>query len=246
MSVKLFYETHGRFPTQQEFRLLKESAPPKLIPADNDAQGQFVKACQNGERDRVKELLQTHGTRLLQGQWNNYTGLCAAAQRGHMEIVKDLLDAKADPDFRAAAGRTPILFAAESGHFDVMNLLINRGATMFTAMDQQLESYFVSYMIRQAIIRRDVMAHFPSETLVNLVLEFLGLGSHRVRPHQPVVQYVPRENAPAPAGYAAAAAPGVPQAAAAAGQQVMPQQGQQVPMMHHPQQQWPAGGGAGQ
>jgi hypothetical protein len=64
------------------------------------------------------------------------------------------------------------------------------GATNFTYQDQQLESVFVSFMIRQGITRREVSTHLPVD-LANNVLAYLGMSRYRHRsierlmPHQP-------------------------------------------------------------
>ena len=95
--------------------------------------------------------------------------------------MKWLIEHGAKVDIRSHGNRTALLYAAESGHFDCMNLLIRNGATHFTYTDQQVESHFVSYTIRQSITRRELSYVIPSEEAAGLVLDYLGLGGQRVK-----------------------------------------------------------------
>eukprot|EP00461_Guttulinopsis_vulgaris_P003069 UN03070 len=113
---------------------------------------------------------------------NPPTALCAAAQGGHIDIMAFLLDNNASVDCRPPHNRTALLFASESGHFNAMNYLISRGATYFTYSDQQIESYYMSYTIRQSITRRELSYALPGDLLPGIVLDYLGLGGHRTRP----------------------------------------------------------------
>ena len=140
--------------------------------------------------------------------------LAAAAQANQYGVVEFLIESKADVNFRTGQQRLPILYAAESGHFQVMNLLIQNGATAFSSFDQQLESYFVSYLIRQGITKRELSAVIPNETAVYTILDYVGLGTQRkptaVQPQAPLVQGV---GDPAAMAAAAAAAAGAQAAA---------------------------------
>jgi ankyrin repeat protein len=51
-----------------------------------------------------------------------------AAENGHEEVVKLLLEKGADPNSQAYDGRTPLLFAADRGHEAVVRLLVKKGA----------------------------------------------------------------------------------------------------------------------
>ena len=50
--------------------------------------------------------------------------LCAASQSGHLEVVRLLLEAKADANAATFKGKTALLFAAENGHLEVVHLLL--------------------------------------------------------------------------------------------------------------------------
>jgi ankyrin repeat protein len=57
-----------------------------------------------------------------------YTGLMAAAQRGRADIVKLLLDRKADPNAAGRDGGTALMLAAENNQPEIVKLLLARGA----------------------------------------------------------------------------------------------------------------------
>jgi hypothetical protein len=54
--------------------------------------------------------------------------LYLAAQNGHADVAKLLLDASADRDKASNAGVTPLYIAAEKGHADIAKLLLDAGA----------------------------------------------------------------------------------------------------------------------
>jgi ankyrin repeat protein len=52
--------------------------------------------------------------------------LSCAAEYGHLEVVKSLLQAKAEVDAKANDGKTALELAQRKGHSDVFELLKNR------------------------------------------------------------------------------------------------------------------------
>lgn len=52
-----------------------------------------------------------------------------ACDRGHLEVVKLLLDRGADSDAKDAEGQTPLHYAASCGHQQVAELLLKQGAS---------------------------------------------------------------------------------------------------------------------
>jgi hypothetical protein len=213
MSVQLFFQTHGRFPTTDEFRLIRtfrQHQPLILFPTPQVLQDSlvftFVKAARAGNLAEMQQLMPQIADHpkcsldsypLIPAQPNNQenmvsispppqrftpTALCAAAQGDHVDVLAFLLDNNATVDLRPPHNRTALLFACESGHFNSMNFLISRGATYFTYSDQQIESYFMSYTIRQSITRRELSYVLPGDLLPGIVLDYLGLGGARTRP----------------------------------------------------------------
>ena len=70
------------------------------------------------------------GAALSETTWNSFgaTPLHWAAQYGHRDIVKLLMDNGAKPDKKDILGRTPLQRTAEKGHTDLVKLLVDRGA----------------------------------------------------------------------------------------------------------------------
>jgi hypothetical protein len=66
------------------------------------------------------------------GNANPYTPLTRAADLGHLEAVRLLLDAGADPGRADGDGATPLMLAALNGQLEVLRLLLARGAAVDT------------------------------------------------------------------------------------------------------------------
>jgi ankyrin repeat protein len=64
------------------------------------------------------------------GELFQATALCAATVRGHLEAVRLLLDAGADPDRVDAGGGTPLMAAARVGRLALLRLLLARDAAV--------------------------------------------------------------------------------------------------------------------
>lgn len=58
------------------------------------------------------------------------TPLMEAAQEGHLDLVKYLLDAQADVHAQTQTGDTALTYACENGHTDVADLLLQFGADL--------------------------------------------------------------------------------------------------------------------
>ena len=89
----------------------------------------FMDATSAGDSKRVLESLNARPSlvnALSDGQQR--TPLRIAADGGHAEVVKLLLERGADPNLPSKDGEPPLTDAAESGHLDVVNLLLEHGA----------------------------------------------------------------------------------------------------------------------
>lgn len=76
---------------------------------------------------RVKQEKEQISPRLVEGSG---TALHAAAEGGHVDVVRLLLHARANINKRLAYGRkeTALTFASQAGHMDVVGLLLSEGA----------------------------------------------------------------------------------------------------------------------
>ncbi|MDR2495375.1 MAG: ankyrin repeat domain-containing protein [Spirochaetaceae bacterium] len=76
----------------------------------------------------VLKLLMQYG-----GNANGYydgSHLLVAIRENRIEVVKFLLEEKADPNRRDGSGRLPLLTAASRGNFEIVQLLVERGANI--------------------------------------------------------------------------------------------------------------------
>ncbi|RPB22045.1 ankyrin, partial [Terfezia boudieri ATCC MYA-4762] len=60
----------------------------------------------------------------------NRTALHIAAKKGHLEVVKVLLDKGATINAMTHVNRTALHMAAENGHLEVVKVLLDKGATI--------------------------------------------------------------------------------------------------------------------
>jgi hypothetical protein len=92
------------------------------------AKGDLVVAAARGEQGNAEALLAGADAETRQ------RALAMAAQQGHAEVVRLLLDAGENPDRFAPVGghshATPLHQAALAGHEDVVRLLVERGAAL--------------------------------------------------------------------------------------------------------------------
>ena len=63
-------------------------------------------------------------------QWEH--DIISASALGLVRMVSDLLARGADPSVRSERGWTPVMHAAEMGHFSVLKILVNHGAAVDT------------------------------------------------------------------------------------------------------------------
>lgn len=92
-------------------------------------------AAYEGDVARVKQLLATNPDVNARLGPVHRTALIAAAVNGNTEIVKLLLAAGASPAISADKGVTALQVAAEEGHFDTVQLLIQAHADVNAKMD---------------------------------------------------------------------------------------------------------------
>lgn len=87
-----------------------------------------------GETTRVEELLQTDSEGSVHVVDSRGLSLLhRAAEGGHMEVAKLLLERRAKVAARAADGRQPIHWASEAGHTNFVQLLLDQNANITAA-----------------------------------------------------------------------------------------------------------------
>ncbi|MBP0000536.1 MAG: ankyrin repeat domain-containing protein [Cyanobacteria bacterium SID2] len=101
----------------------------------------FVLACELGHLEIVEMLIKHRSDinldidEFLEEEfWDEaLTGLMAASGRGHIQIVRNLIRAGANPNIQTCYGETALSFAARGGHVDVFEEL----APLVTCMDSE-------------------------------------------------------------------------------------------------------------
>jgi ankyrin repeat protein len=61
---------------------------------------------------------------------SGYNALTGAVTSGHTEIVRWLLESRANPNYRYGPGYSPLLAAAANGHLEIVQLLLDHGADL--------------------------------------------------------------------------------------------------------------------
>lgn len=86
----------------------------------------LVIAAQSGDRRNVERALDQGVA--TDGRFMGDSPLTAAAQNGHIKIVRILIEAGADIDERNISGRSALMAAADAGQLEVVRLLLEKGA----------------------------------------------------------------------------------------------------------------------
>lgn len=90
----------------------------------------FITAASEGDREEVQAFLDFGSVDLNQGDYDHRTALHLAANEGHLEIVKMLIEAGADACVQDRWGRSPLDDARKSkkNSADIMKILLKHGA----------------------------------------------------------------------------------------------------------------------
>ncbi|XP_023265917.1 histone-lysine N-methyltransferase EHMT2-like [Seriola lalandi dorsalis] len=104
---------------------------------DKDLRTPLLEAIINNHFEVARYLVQ-NGACVYHVEEDGYTGLHHAAKLGSLEIVSMLLETgQVDVNAQDSGGWTPIIWAAEHKHVDVIRALLNRGADV-TINDKEL------------------------------------------------------------------------------------------------------------
>uniref|UniRef100_A0A3Q2XYX0 Uncharacterized protein n=1 Tax=Hippocampus comes TaxID=109280 RepID=A0A3Q2XYX0_HIPCM len=110
---------------------------------------------------------------------DGYTGLHHAAKQGNLEIVNTLLETgQVDVNAQDSGGWTPIIWAAEHKHVEVIKVLLNRGADVtindkvIAYQDTTKTSCYVSRRRNEAEPRQQFKNEKIRETVQHKILSF--------------------------------------------------------------------------
>lgn len=91
---------------------------------------EFFEAVENGNIQKVGELIGRH-VPMFEIRRNGETALHLAAANGHTELVQYFLERAFNVDERATdTNETPLMQAVRNDHWDTVNLLLDRGASL--------------------------------------------------------------------------------------------------------------------
>jgi ankyrin repeat protein len=93
----------------------------------SEASPATVLAARSGDAAAMKSALAAGGGTEAQERMSQRTALHFAAENGNMEVVRMLLDAKANPNAQDRTGKTPVTIAAERGKPEVLKALVAAG-----------------------------------------------------------------------------------------------------------------------
>ncbi|XP_063965688.1 ankyrin-2-like isoform X1 [Lytechinus pictus] len=94
---------------------------------DNSIESQLYNAAKTGDLDRVSEILSSSPEK-VNGKVNGKSALHKASIRGHLKVVRALVEAGADIEITTDDGHTPLHYAVEGDEPAVVNYLIEKGA----------------------------------------------------------------------------------------------------------------------
>ena len=99
-----------------------------LCAANETMEEVLLRASENNKLDVVERLLRKPQNPDGRGAKTTYAPIHVASLRGHLEVVRLLLEAGADQNSTAAGETAALFIAAQGGHIGIVQLLVEAGA----------------------------------------------------------------------------------------------------------------------
>lgn len=77
---------------------------------------------------------------------DGWTPISEAAFKGHIQIVRLLLQQDADVSVRTNDGRTPVYLASQEGHIEAVKILLGQGADVIIPNNEGVEIIQLSHL----------------------------------------------------------------------------------------------------
>jgi len=120
----IYYATLCDFPIVEEWLITARS---QSVNARGGCYGTSLCAAAQLGRLNAAQMLVKYGTH-VDADGSSGPPLMLAADNGHVELTRLLLDHHADVNIQSTANRTPLFLASEKGHLEIVELLLQRGA----------------------------------------------------------------------------------------------------------------------
>lgn len=106
--------------------ILRREASLKPIDDSNP----LITASQNGNLDKVRELIQSDPATVYLQNKNRRTAIMIASQYGHHDLVMLFINTDTDLNSQDINDKTAMMLAIEGGHYHIAGLLIDKGAKL--------------------------------------------------------------------------------------------------------------------
>eukprot|EP01052_Picozoa_sp_SAG31_P021435 SAG31_NODE_1658_length_7616_cov_2.929227_3_plen_653_part_00 len=110
---------------------------------------EFLSAAHAGNQTMLQQLIEMRRDLVHIRDSNGFTGLSLAAEQGHREAVRVLLDAGAWVDTQTSTGNTPLMWSAARGHTDLAVMLLSRGADLLYLYISSYHHIIILYILLQ-------------------------------------------------------------------------------------------------
>ena len=98
-------------------------------PCDEEEDEKMISACRRNDSEALEKLLQQPRDPNAENE-EGFTPLHHAAEWGHVELVRLLVEARADIEYKRSTAEPPLHLAAQEGQLDVVRLLVDLGANL--------------------------------------------------------------------------------------------------------------------
>jgi len=134
---------------------------------DNDGANALHAAAGGGHQAIVELLLASGLAADDRARTDGMSPLAYASVRGHLKVMRLLLDRQVNPNLPDSGGNTPLIHAALRGRTDAVRLLLARGAKVNAASSHGWTPLMAAAWEGHTSIVKDLLKHGANRSLVN-------------------------------------------------------------------------------